>query len=84
LAIGVAEAQTALSGGIILFSGFAIPLHRFHLILHHASAIGVADAQTALSIGVILLGGFAIPLHRLDLILRHALAIRRSRGPDCH
>ena len=61
---------------MILFGGFAKPLHRLHLILRHAFAIGVAEAQTVLSLGVILLGGFAKPLHRLHLILRHAFAVQ--------
>ena len=52
LAISVAETQIALSRGVFLLSGLAIPLYRFNRIPRHTLALGVADAQIALSRGV--------------------------------
>jgi hypothetical protein len=53
--------------GEFLLGGSAIPLHRFRIILRHASAIGVREGQIELSYSVILLGSFAIRLHPLGI-----------------
>src|SRR6266480_1861249 len=76
LALFVADDQSALSQGEILFGGFAKPFRRLHRILRHARALVVADAQIELSLGVILPSGLAKPFHRLHLILWHALAVQ--------
>ena len=60
LAILVAEAQIGLSLGVILFSGFAIPLHRFHvaLVAHHSRPVVTEEAGEC--IRTLLRASFAI------------------------